>query len=111
MIRLECLPFLNFNVFTPAVSMVLGTAALEAEAAGHKVINPEHLFISLLTSGKGSASKVLGKVAQQAQVVRDIIREDSVVQSKPQQTLKPYRGVEKRLSRPTKVVLRRAIKK
>ena len=111
MLGFEYLPWLNFKVFTPAVSEALGKAALEAEAAGHKVVNPEHLFVSVLASGKGSAAKILGKVAQQTQAVRDIISKDAIVENKPPQTSKPYRGVEKKLSRPTKLVLRRAIKR
>jgi ATP-dependent Clp protease ATP-binding subunit ClpC len=111
MLAFRSLPWLNFKVFTPAVSEVLGKAALEADATRHEVINPEHLFVSILASGKGVTAKVLGKVAQQTQAVRKIISRGSAVENKPQQTRKPYRGVEKKLSRPTKVVLRTAIKK
>ena len=106
------LPFLSpldTKCFTPAAAEILGRATIEAEATGYKLVKPEHLFLSILASGSKSAARIFGRATQQVNSVREMLRSDQA--TRPMENRKPYRGVEKSLSRSAELVLRRAIRR
>src|SRR5215211_7290338 len=59
----------NFN-FTPRAQQVLALARMEADRFGHNFIGTEHLLLSLIRLGQGTAVQVLTKMGLQLESVR-----------------------------------------
>ncbi len=105
----------NFDTFTPTAMEVIALASQKASVGCNNEIKPEHLFLSIFDSNKGCGSKIQQNISPEiATLVEEVQQASKAVNQPNNQTtvrIKPYVCKEVRLSKGTKLVMRRAIGK